>query len=196
MAWPWQEDMAFLIEQRFEDVRHRYDREADVLYISFGPPRPALALTVEDWLVIRGSPSPPHLCGVTMIGFKTLFSRIRPDLIRQLPERIDKLRKARFCAEYSDETDVLTFRFEEELPAYYERFADNIYLERSLVGRDVVGFKITRYTEQGEAAVERLLSSVIEALFAAPGSTHGQTDALTRAFLEHIDIPRLLSIAA
>ncbi|MGH9661945.1 MAG: hypothetical protein ACRD96_25580, partial [Bryobacteraceae bacterium] len=176
--------MAFLIEQRFEEARHEYDRNADVLYISFGPPRPAVALTVEDWLVIRISPSPPQVCGLTIIGFKRIFSHIRPDLTREIPERIDKLKKARFRAEYSDVTDTLTFRFEEEQPAYYERFSDNIYLEQSLVGREIVGFKITRYTEQGEAAVEKLLSSMIEALFAVPGTAPTKADALTRAFLD------------
>ena len=188
--------MAFVIEQRFENAEHEYDRDADVLYISFGPPRPAVALTVEDWLVIRITPSPPQICGLTMIGFKSIFSSIRPDLIHELPERVDRLRKARFLADYSDESDTLTFRFEEEQPAYYERFSGNIYLERSLVGTEIVGFKITRYTEQGESAVEKLLSSMIEALFAAPGTAPSQADALTRAFLEHIDIPRLLSAAA
>ena len=188
--------MAFLIEQRFEDAQHEYDREADVLYISFGAPRPAVALTVEDWLVIRISPSPPQICGLTIVGFKSIFSRIRPDLIQELPERIHKLKRARFLADYSDATDTLTFRFEEEQPASYERFVDNIYLERSWVGREIVGFKITRYTEQGESAMEKLLSSMIEALFAAPGTAHGPADALTRAFLEHFDIGRLLSVAA
>lgn len=188
--------MAFVIEQRFEDAHEEYDREADVLYISFGPPRPAVALTVEDWLVVRISPSPPQICGLTIIGFKSIFSNIRPDLIQELPERIGKLEKARLLVRYSDETDTLTYRFEEEQPAYYERFSDNIYLERSLAGTGIVGFKITRYTEQGEPALERLLSSIVEALFAAPGSPYRPADALTRAFLEHLDIGRLLSVAA
>jgi len=188
--------MAFVIEQRFEDAQHEYDRKADVLYISFGPPRPAVALTVEDWLVIRITPSPPQICGLTIIGFKSIFSSVRPDLIQELPERINKLEKARLLVRYSDETDTVTFRFEEEQPAYYERVSDSIYLERSLVGTGIVGFKITRYTEQGEAALERLLSSMIEALFAEPGARYGPVDALTRAFLGHFDIGRLLSVAA
>lgn len=188
--------MAFVIEQRFEDAQYEYDREADVLYISFGPPRPAVVVAVEDWLAMRITPSPPQICGFTFIGFKRIFSRVRPDLIEELPERIGRLEKARFLVDYSDETDTITFRFEEEQPAYYERFSDNIYLERSLVGGGIVGFKITRYTEQGEAAMEKLLSSMIEAIFAPPGDVRGPVDALTRAFLEHLDIARLLSIAA
>lgn len=188
--------MAFVIEQRFEDAQHEYDREADVLYVSFGPPRPSVALAVEDWLAIRITPSAPQICGFTIIGFKRIFSRIRPDLIENLPERVARLKTAHFLVQYSDETDTLTFRFEEEQPAYFERFGDNIYLERALVGREIVGFKITRYTEQGGVAMEELLSSMIGALFAAPGTPLSPADALTRAFLEHLDIPKLLSLAA
>ncbi len=123
--------MAFVIEQRFEDVQYEYDRDADALYVSFGPPRPAVALSVEDWLLIRVAPSPPQICGLTIVAFKQLFSRIRPDPIRELPERIDTLKQSRLLISYSDATDALTYRFEEEQPAYYERFADNVYRERS-----------------------------------------------------------------
>lgn len=188
--------MAFVIEQRLEDAQHEYDREADVLYVSFGPPRPSVALAVEDWLAIHITPSAPQICGLTIIGFKRIFSRIRPDLIENLPERVAGLRRARLRVHYSDETDTLTFRFEDEQPAYYERFGDNIYLERSLVGGRIVGFKITRYTEQGEAAIVEVLSAMIDALFAEPGTDRGPADALTRAFLEYLDIPGLLSLAA
>lgn len=184
------------MEQRFDEVQHDYDREADVLYISFGPPRPSVTLAVEDWLAIRVTPSAPQICGLTIIGFKRIFAKIRPDLIESLPSRIDKLKTARFLVQYFDETDTLTFRFEEEQPAYYERFDDNIYLEKSLVGMGIVGFKITRYTESGESAMERLLSSMIDALFTPAGTPLGPADALTRAFIEHLDIPKLLSLAA
>jgi uncharacterized protein YuzE len=189
--------MAFVIEQRFESPQHSYDAEGDVLYISFGAPEPCVVLAVEDWLAIRITPSvPPQICGLTIIGFRHIFSRIRPDLLENLPERVDRLKRARFLVQYSDETDALTFRFEEEQPAYYERFDDNIFLERSLVEGGIVGFKITRFTEQGTTAMEQLLSSMIEALFAPPGTVPSPADALTRAFLEHLNIPALLSLAA
>jgi len=188
--------MAFVIEQRLEAVQHEYDREGDVLYISFGPPRPCVTVAVEDWLAIHVTPTAEQLCGLTIVGFKRIFSRIRPDLMVNLPERVDRLQRARFRVQYLDETDALTFRFEEEQPAYYERFGDNIYLERSLVGGNIIGFKITRCTEQGQLAMEKLLSSMIEALFAAPGTAPSPADALTRAFLEHLDLPELLALSA
>ncbi|MGH9339891.1 MAG: hypothetical protein ACRD1R_09965 [Acidobacteriota bacterium] len=188
--------MAFLIDQRFDDVQHEYDRDADVLYISFGPPRPSVTLAVEDWLALRISPSTAEICGITIIGFKHIFSNIRRDLLEELPSRVDRLKSAHFRAQYLDETDTLTFRFEQEQPAYYDRFDENIYLERSLTGQGIIGFKITRYTEQGESAMERLLAAIIDALFTPPDAERGPADALTRAFIEHLNIPKLLSLAA
>jgi hypothetical protein len=155
-----------------------------------------VTVAVEDWLAIQVTPSAEQLCGLTIIGFKRIFSQIRPDLIENLPERVDRLRRARFRVQYLDETDALTFRFEEEQPAYYERFGDHIYLERSVVGGNIIGFKITCCTEHGQRAMESLLSSMIEALFAAPGTAPSPADALTRAFLEHLNISALLSLAA
>ena len=188
--------MAFIIEQKLEDTQYDYDREADVLYVSFGAPRPAVTLVVEEWLAIRMTPSPPQICGLTIVGFRRIFSSVRPDLIRELPRRMDRLKKARIVVQYSDDADTLAFRLEEEQPAYYERFSDNVYLEMSLVGNGIIGFKITRYTEQGGQAMEKLLASMVDALFTPPAAEYGSVDALTRAFLEHVDIGKLLTVAA
>ncbi len=63
-------------------------------------------------------------------------------------------------------------------------------------GDGIIGFKITRYTEKGAAALAQLLSSIIDALFAEPGVSRGPADALARAFLEHLHIKSFLSEAA
>jgi hypothetical protein len=90
-----------------------------------------------------------------------LCPKLRPDLIEELPARVARLQKARFSARYSDETDTLTFRFEEEQPAYYERFDSNVYLERTIVDGCIIGLKITHYTERGEGAVEKVLIAIL-----------------------------------
>jgi hypothetical protein len=120
---------------------------------------------------------------------------MRPDLLEELPARVARLQKAHFIARYSDDTDTLTFRFEEEQPAYYERFESNAYLETTIIDGRIIGLKITHYTERGEKALEKVLIAVIDPLFAPPGTT-SRADALTRALLEHLDLPRLLTIAA
>lgn len=188
--------MAFVMTQQFDEVEHHYDREGDVLYVSFGPPVPAVSLTIEDWLVIRMTPEAPRIAGFTIIGFKRLFSKIRPDLIQEFPTRVERLKRAHFQIRFADETDTLTFRFEDEQPAYYERFGEDIYLERAVVGGNLIGFKITHYTERGIVALSGLLSAMLDALFAPPDSSQRQTDDLTRAFLEHLNLPQILSEVA
>lgn len=51
-----------------------YDREADVLYISFGPPRPAICIEPEEGLVLRLDPDTDQLIGVTIIGARALLT--------------------------------------------------------------------------------------------------------------------------
>lgn len=189
--------MAFVIEQQFNEAQYHYDREGDVLYVSFGPPIPAVTIAVEDWFLIRLTPGvPPRICGFTFVGFKRLFQKIRPDLIKELPERVERLKKAQFVVAYSDETDTVTMRFEQEQPAYYERFDEDIYLERALLNGDIIGFKLTHYMQNGVVSMERLVESMLDALFAPAGSPPDPADALTRAFLEHINLPKLLAAAA
>ena len=57
--------MAFNLVQKFEfdRVGYNYDRSGDVLDISFGPPAPAVAVQVEDWLAIRIDCCPALLSG-------------------------------------------------------------------------------------------------------------------------------------
>ena len=132
---------------------------------------------------------------MTLVGFRKLFSKVRPDLIEELPARFEHLKAARLVVDYSDERDTCTFRFEAEEPAYYERFGPNIYLERALVDRHITGLKITDYTVRGQAAIEEVLSAMLDSLFSvsAPDSP---VDALTRAFLEHFNLRHLLTLAA
>lgn len=55
-----------------------YDGEADVLYISFGAPRPAICIEPEEGLVLRLDPETDQLIGVTIIGARVLLTD-RPD---------------------------------------------------------------------------------------------------------------------
>jgi len=43
--------------------------------------------------------------------------------------------------------------------------------------------------------MERLVTAVLDALFAPVDSPPRPADSLTRAFLEHIDLPKLLAAA-
>lgn len=188
--------MAFVIEQRLDEAQHHYDKDGDVLYVSFGPPMPAVSVNIEDWLILRITPGGRHLCGLTIIGFKRLFEAVRPELITELPERLDRISQARFVATYADDADTLTVRFEEEQPVYYEPFVENVYLERALFGDDIIGFRVTHYTEHGTQALDRLLESILDTLFTPGAQLNTNASALTRVLLQRLDIPKLLSTAA
>ena len=60
------------------EINLDYDSEADVLYISFGPPRPAIGLEPEEGLVLRLDPETDQLVGVTIVGLRERLRR-QPD---------------------------------------------------------------------------------------------------------------------
>ncbi len=115
--------MAFRLVQefKFENVDYAYDRQGDVLDISFGPPAPAIALQVEDWLAIQLRLNPPLLQGMTIVGFKKIFEKINRYAERELPERMERL--ARVTKEHAR---LLRAYARCELynpPSYYPRIA-------------------------------------------------------------------------
>jgi len=48
----------------------KYDREADVLYISFGKPRRAEGLDIGDGTILRIDPKTEEVVGITILNFK------------------------------------------------------------------------------------------------------------------------------
>ncbi len=51
----------------------RYDDSADVLYISFGYPRPGIATEVNDGTLIRVDPFTDEIVGMTFLDFKERY---------------------------------------------------------------------------------------------------------------------------
>src|SRR5208337_5627977 len=98
-------NMAYKLVQvfKFEKVDYSYDRTGDVLDISFGPPAPAIALQVEDWLAIQVRINPPSIQGMTIVGFKTVFEKINRYAEKELPKRMKRLAKVEMSIAYDDE---------------------------------------------------------------------------------------------
>ncbi len=107
--------MAYKLVQKFkfDKVDYSYDRRGDVLDISFGPPAPAIALQVEDWLAIQVRLDPPSLQGMTIVGFKKIFEKINRYAEKELPNRMKRLAKVEMSIAYDDESDTLVYRWEE-----------------------------------------------------------------------------------
>ncbi len=56
-----------------DPVTWDYDEEADVLYISFGEPRPALALDAGEGVLLLYREEDSELVGITIIGAREML---------------------------------------------------------------------------------------------------------------------------
>jgi hypothetical protein len=213
--------MAFKLVQefKFEKVNYSYDRRGDVLEISFGPPAPAIALQVEDWLAIQVRINPPSFQGMTIVGFKTIFEKINRYAEKELPRRLKRLARVVMTIAYDDESDTLIFRADEE-PSALQRLLKklrfqrtgmlsifeplaavgqplgNVYVEKSLPSKDIIGIKILQYTKCGEAALEGIFGAIIDAAF-EPNAEHDENvHLITNKLIQRLDWQKFASLAA
>ncbi len=224
--------MAFELVQefKFENLDYSYDRRGDVLDISFGPPAPAIAIQVEDWLAIQVRLSPPSLQGMTIVGFKRIFEKINRYVEKELPQRMRKLATVKLSMEYDNGSDTLVMRWEEEArglrkltqklffrkvgkPSIFEPLSKgdglapqevmtadqslrNVYVEKSLPSKDIVGIKILEFTKCGPAALEGFLGAIVDTLF-EPGAEHDENvHLITNALIQRLDWQRFAVLAS
>jgi hypothetical protein len=223
--------MAYQLVQefKFEKVDYNYDRRSDVLDISFGPPAPAIALQIEDWLAIQVRLSPPSLQGMTIVGFKKIFEKINRYAEKELPKHMRKLATVKMSVSYDNDSDTLVMRWDEGtrgLRRLIQKFfirrigklsifeplskgderesaettADqslrNIYVERDLPSKDIVGIKILEFTKSGPAAVEGFLGAIVDTLF-EPNAEHNENvHLITNAIIQRLDWRRFSVLTA
>ena len=63
-----------------------YDEGADVFYISFGKPKPALGMDIGEGIILRYDENAGEIVGMTIVG-------IRSALLKLLKEKISGKRK-------------------------------------------------------------------------------------------------------
>ena len=216
--------MAFDLVQRlnFGKVDYSYDRRGDVLDISFGPPAPAVAIQVEDWLAIQMGLQPPFLQGMSIVGFKRIFEKINRYAEKELPKRMKKLANARLEISHDDDTDTLIMRWEEEpsglgklvknlfsykrqKPSIFEPLSKsgslddplrNVYVQKSLPSKEIVGLKIFEFTKCGPTALEAIFGAIIDTIF-EPSAEHDENAHLiTNALIQRLDWQRVATLAA
>ena len=73
-----------------------YDKDADVLYMSFGAPQKAISEESEEGILIRRHPDTREVVGVTIIDFEKRFSSLQ-----QLPITLEET--LLFSKAYPDE---------------------------------------------------------------------------------------------
>lgn len=60
-------------------IQMKYDRDADVLYCSFGDPREAISVETASGIIVRKNPdNEAEVVGVTIVNFFKRFAE-RPD---------------------------------------------------------------------------------------------------------------------
>jgi len=57
-----------LFEKKGIPIDWEYDGEADALYISFGPPKPATGVDVGEGVIVRFDEGAREVVGLTIIG--------------------------------------------------------------------------------------------------------------------------------
>jgi len=225
--------MAYQLVQefKFEKVDYNYDRRGDVLDISFGPPAPAIALQVEDWLAIQVRLNPPSLQGMTIVGFKKIFERINRYATKELPKRMRRLARVKMSVAYDDQSDTLVMRWEEEArglsrliqsqrllrrrmgkPSIFEPLSKgaglapeamavdqslrNVYVEKSLPSKDIVGIKILEFTKCGPTALEGFLGAIVDTLFESSAKHDENVHLITNALIQRLDWQKFAAFAA
>jgi len=214
--------MAFKLVQefKFEKVDYSYDRRGDVLEISFGPPAPAIALQVEDWFAIQLRMNPPSLQGITIVGFRKISEKINRYAEKELPDRMKRLAKAKMSISYDDGSDTLVYRWEEEdespvprelRPTIFEPLSKgggppwpataaeqslhNVYLEKALPSKEIVGLKILEFTKCGPAALEGIFGAIIDTIFESPAEYNENVHLITDQLVQHFDWQKLAALA-
>ncbi len=192
--------MAFQIVQPFDEAEYSYDRAGDVLYVSFGPPAPAVALQIEDWLALRVCipPQQPRLVGMTIVGFRKIFEKINRYIEDELRERIESLKNVSVSISYDDAIDTLIMRWAESSHSLtiFELLGNSVYLEKSFPSKDIVGVKIPEYTKCGPAAIEAFFGTIIDTIFGEQPRRDENANLLTNAFIQHLDRDRLAEFVA
>lgn len=56
-----------------------YDAEADVLYLSFGEPRPAVGQDIGEGVIVRYDESTGQVVGLTLIGLRARLEQSRQE---------------------------------------------------------------------------------------------------------------------
>lgn len=153
--------MAFELVQefKFENLDYSYDRRGDVLDISFGPPAPAIALQVEDWLAIQVRVNPPSLQGMTIVGFKKIFATINKYVEKELPQRMRRLAAVKMSVTYDNESDTFVMRWEEEVRGF-RRFVQRFFRRKREKPSIFEPLSKTRELASEETTADQSLRSV------------------------------------
>ncbi len=70
---------AVKILERPANLDWDYDEEADVLYLSVGPPGPAVGVDIGEGVILRYDPARNEVVGLTLVGLRARLMRSLPN---------------------------------------------------------------------------------------------------------------------
>jgi len=70
--------------QAANELKINYDRDADVLYCSFGEPQEAISVEADDGIIVRHNPETNAVVGYTIVNFFKRFAD-RPNQAVSVP---------------------------------------------------------------------------------------------------------------
>lgn len=108
-------------------VTFDYDKESDVMYISFSKPQPAVCHEVKEGVLLRKATKTDKWCGLTIINFS---------------KRCDSVESNNNKYDYDEEADVLYITLGSEEPSYCEEVDDKLLIERGFITNNITGFRI------------------------------------------------------
>jgi uncharacterized protein YuzE len=85
---------------KIRQYKTNYDEEADVLYISFGRPKKAIGIEIDEGNVVRVDPFNESILGITIIDFNYRYGKTPGSSIQEktqiiVPEILAKFKKYR-----------------------------------------------------------------------------------------------------
>ena len=66
---------ALKILEKSTTIAWEYDRDADVLYLSLGDPRPAVGVDIGDGLIVRYDEKRAEVLGITVVGLRARLAK-------------------------------------------------------------------------------------------------------------------------
>lgn len=207
-------------EFKFENLNYSYDRSGDVLDISFGPPAPAIALQVEDWLAVQMRINPPSLQGITIVGIRKISEKINRYAEKELPDRTKRLATIKMTISYDDGSDTFAYRWDEDefpvpregRPTIFEPWSKggdarspataadqslhNVYLEKALPSKEIVGLKILEFTKYGPAVLEGIFGAIIDTIFESSAEYDENVQLITDELVQRFDWQKLAALTS
>lgn len=86
-------------------LRIKYDKRFDILYVSFGEPRPGIAVEVNEGDLVRCDPYTEEVVGITIIDFKAKYMSSSHLTINQSAKNVVPKIMSRFSQNSQKETD-------------------------------------------------------------------------------------------